>query len=131
MMRIIICRTCEYFDFTIFCTGMGIMIGCAFAMLSIHLHIYVFVFCVCVAASVQAKDGEDRSNDRKTPPPPFSSDLFIRRVHLLVGEVLEPLWRDPRLPSLPQEAASRVLTAVLELMQSLQVCAVVELFVNV
>ncbi|CAN0471257.1 unnamed protein product, partial [Ectocarpus sp. 12 AP-2014] len=53
-------------------------------------------------------------------PPRFSSDLFIRRVHLLVGEVLEPLWRDPRLASLPPEAASRVLATVLELLQSLQ-----------
>lgn len=34
---------------------------------------------------------------------------------------MERVWKDPRLPSLPQEAASRVLATVLELMQSLQV----------
>lgn len=57
----------------------------------------------------------------KDPPPPFSGDLFIRRVHLLVGEVLKTLWSDPRLPSLPHDAVSRVLAAVHEVMQSLQV----------
>lgn len=41
----------------------------------------------------------------------------------MVGEVMEPVWRDPRLASLPQEAASRLLAAVLELLQSLQVHA--------
>ncbi|CAN0320883.1 unnamed protein product, partial [Ectocarpus fasciculatus] len=65
----------------------------------------------------QQDGGKAKAN---TPPPRFSSDLFIRRVHLLVGEVLEPLWRDPRLASLPPEAASRVLATVLELLQSLQ-----------
>ena len=38
-----------------------------------------------------------------------------------MGEVMESVWRDPRLASLPQEAASRLLAGVLELLQSLQV----------
>lgn len=68
-----------------------------------------------------SQDKSGSGKGKKLAPPPFSSDLFIRRVHLLVGETLEPVWRDARLPSLPQEAAARVLAAVLELMQSLQV----------
>lgn len=66
------------------------------------------------------QDG-DSGRKKKPKAPRFSSDLFIRRVHLLVGEVLEPVWRDPRLAALPQEAVSRLLAAVLELMQSLHV----------
>lgn len=38
---------------------------------------------------------------------------------------MEPVWRDPRLAFLPQDAASRLLAAVLELLQSLQVLVVV------
>lgn len=69
------------------------------------------------------QDGKSSSSkDKKVPFQPFSPDLFIRRVHLLVGEIMEPVWRDPRLPSLPQEVTARVLAAVLDLMQSLQVC---------
>lgn len=70
----------------------------------------------------QGTTGGRGSKAKKPTPPPFSPDLFVRRVHLLIGEVLLAAWSDPRLPSLPQEAASRVLAAVLELMQSLQVC---------
>lgn len=75
----------------------------------------------------QDGEGGGKSKAPRTPAsaaPRFSSDLFVRRVHLLVGEVLEPVWRDPRLASLPQEAASRLLAAVLELLQSLQVSIV-------
>lgn len=71
-------------------------------------------------ASFFFQDGKG-TGKAKDPPPPFSGDLFIRRVHLIVGEVLKTLWSDPRLPSLPHDAVSRVLAAVHEVMQSLQV----------
>lgn len=79
----------------------------------------LFYPCCCREQDKTAGDGG--SKGKKPMPPPFSPDLFVRRIHLLIGETLLPVWSDPRLPSLPQEAASRVLAAVLELMQSLQV----------
>ncbi|CAN0160223.1 unnamed protein product, partial [Discosporangium mesarthrocarpum] len=56
----------------------------------------------------------------KPPSRPFSPDLFVRQVHVLLGEALEPVWADERLSALPKGITSRLLTTVLELMQSLQ-----------
>lgn len=95
-------------------------------ILSVFLPFYAKLCCtpallLCVFRLVFFLDGKG-AEKAKDPPPPFSGDLFIRRVHLLVGEVLKTLWSDPRLPSLPHDAVSRVLAAVHEVMQSLQVC---------
>ncbi|CAM9758016.1 unnamed protein product, partial [Choristocarpus tenellus] len=64
--------------------------------------------------------GKGKGKASSTQTEAFSSDLFVRRIHLRLGYVLEPVWSDPRLSALPQDTTSRLLGTVLELMQSLQ-----------